>query len=182
MKAGPYCASFSVPILIVSAKAPGGRLKMATASTRNIDNLKILTARSSPFMISLSLAAFLRDEIDQRRHAVALHAFGLLAVVGFEMEDLHVGEGVAQELLGIEILDERRPARAIGELLGAIALDHHEPAGQQHLLHARKKEIAKSGPGELKENPDHDIEARRAPVPGLEIGHDEIELHAEALG
>ena len=49
------------------------------------------------------------DEIDQGGPAAVAGAFGDVAVVAFQMQDVEVVEGFAEQRLGVEVLDCRRP-------------------------------------------------------------------------
>lgn len=52
---------------------------------------------------------------------------GDLAVIALGHQHLPAREGVAQDRLGIHVLDEGRAAGAIGDLLGAVAVQQDQP-------------------------------------------------------
>src|SRR5690606_40355641 len=117
--ASPECAA------AISAPArprPSGRSRKSAAARRSRGR------RGSPRLA--------RDQVDQGRHALVALALVDLGIIAPELDDLEIAERLAQQVLGVEVLEHARPARLVLELLRSVALDEQKAAWLERRLHA----------------------------------------------
>ena len=81
----------------------------------------------------------------------------------------------AQHVLGVEVLDCRRPAGAVFQLFGCVAQQQDVAAGAGQLFHHLKLAVAPLRPDELDEDTDHPVKSALQ-VGGRKAGCEHIGL------
>jgi hypothetical protein len=123
----------------------------------------------------------LHHAVDQRAHARVLRAFGQLAVVLAQFDDLVRAERLLQQRRRVQVIGAARAAGRVVDLARRVALQQQQAAGHQRLDHLREQPAALRRRRELDEDRHHHVERGRGPGEGLDIGHGVVHRHAVPL-
>ncbi len=101
-------------------------------------------------------------------------AFVHLALFFRDLQIAKIAERLLQQRARIEMLELLRPAGAVIQLLGRIALQDEQAAGLERAAHAGPFQRSLRRRRELGEDLDHDIEGRFRIGPGMHVGLHQI--------
>src|SRR5215470_19400462 len=133
------------------------------------------TEHASLARLDASLLA--RGQVDNSRHAAMRGPFVQLQLLFDNRQVVKSAERLLQHGTRVEILDLLRPAGAVLQLLGRVALDDQEPARLERLAHAAPLQRSLRRRAELREDLDHNIERRLWVVEGMHVGLREGDRH-----
>jgi len=88
-----------------------------------------------------------------------------------QVQDSHVGEGLAQHRRGVHVLGDGRAAGLVVQLFRGVALEDEQAARLERLFHALEHLAALFGVGELDEDRDDGVEAALPELPGAQVAH-----------